>query len=611
MIQNTIAILSLATALAAQWPTNPTTNVPVGDGVGNQAVPRIAATSDGGCYIAWFDNRGGTYAVYLQRLDGHGTEQWTHGGILVSGNPQNSSLVGWDLIADREDHCVLAFTDTRSGPDLDVYAYRIAPNGAFDWGANGVALSNNTDAEANPTICEASDGDFVFFWPNSTARTIQMQRLDRLGAPRLPGDGIAQPGDSGASPAFVHAVAGDAGSAIAIWVRAIAQTAVKHLHMQKWDPAGTPLWNGGTRLPVFDLTSVPTVHEPRIRSDGGGGAVIAWHYATGQQFFARVQRVAASGLEVFPHNGVDLSTNGNSRFDPLIAFLPASQEILAVFNERNQAQSQWGITAQKIDSAGNRMFGAAGTTILPVSATERQAPSGAPTLDGLTAFVSEALPSPNTYKILGLRIDAAGSITGPVDVSTAASQKIRTVAAAGASGTAFAAWSDTRVDSGDIHAQNLNTDGSLGDKLATVTGYGCGSNPPGSLVTTGRAAIGTSMTLGVDNPLGTQSAGAFAVLAVAFAPTPGFPCGQLVPGYGMASPATPGEVLIDLSQVGLTLFSGPWNGPLQPVQFVLTTPPTPALYALQLYAQGVMLDLQPAAPIAIGVTGATHLIVGS
>ncbi len=612
MIRTPLAALALATTLAAQWPAAAAANLPIGDGQGHQAVPRIAATRDGGCWIAWFDNAAGGYAVRAQRLDAAGRERFPHGGLLVSGNPQNSSLIGWDMIADADDHCVLTFTDVRSGPDLDVHAYRIAPAGTQVWGAQGIALTANTDAEGNPTVVEASDGDLVFFWPNTTARTIQMQRLDRLGQPRFPPGGIAQPGDSGASPAFVRACAGDNGSVIAVWVRALAITATKHLHAQKWDAAGTPLWNGGTRLPVFDQTSVPIAHEPRIVADLAGGAVIAWHFATGSQFSARVQRLAGNGVELFPHNGVDLSTNGNSRFDPAIVWLPASQEILSVFNERNTAQTSWGITAQKIDAAGNRAFGPAGLPLIPVGAIERQAPAAAPAPGGLLAVVSEALPAPNTYRLLGLRLDAAGGTwPAPVDVSTAPSQKVRTVVAASASGTLFAAWSDPRVDSGDVMAQNLNLDGSLGDRAATVSSHGCGGNPPGSLVVTGRPALGSTVGLAVDNPLGTQAPGALAALAIAFAPHPQQPCGLLVPGYGMAGSGAPGEVLLDLATVGLTLFGGPWTGPLQPVAFGLPVPADPRLYGLQLFVQGVLLDVQPQAAVPIAVTAAARLVVGA
>ena len=79
-------------------------------------------------------------------------------GIVVSNNPQSSSLQDWDLISDGAGGCVVAFTDTRSGPDLDVYAYRLDVNGNQLWGANGVTLSADADAESNPTLALTTDG---------------------------------------------------------------------------------------------------------------------------------------------------------------------------------------------------------------------------------------------------------------------------------------------------------------------------------------------------------------------------------------------------------------------------------------------------------------------
>src|SRR5690349_14160635 len=118
------AVLLTSPALA-QWSPSAATNIAIADFNGDQAVPLIAASGDGSTWMAWFDQRGGTYAVYAQRLDPQGNETFVHGGLLVSNNPQSSSLQGWDMISDGAGGCVIAFTDTRNGPDLDVYAYRI------------------------------------------------------------------------------------------------------------------------------------------------------------------------------------------------------------------------------------------------------------------------------------------------------------------------------------------------------------------------------------------------------------------------------------------------------------------------------------------------------
>ncbi|MDA0372486.1 MAG: hypothetical protein O2865_01755 [Planctomycetota bacterium] len=604
--------MALATQVAfAQWPGQPTPNLPIATGNGDQVVPQIAATSEGGCYIGWFDQRSGSYELRLQRLDAHGVAQWQTDGIVVSSQPQSTSLVGWSLIADRDDHCVLAFTDTRAGGDLDVYAYRIDPSGQGTWGSNGITLSNNADFEANPVVCETSDGDFVFVWPNSGIGTLQMQRLDRQGNPRFPGDGVSIPGDPGAAPAFPRVVAAEQGNAIVSWVRTFTFFGNKHVHAQKFDASGAALWNNGTRIAVFDLASVPIAHEPRLLPDGAGGAILAWHFANSSSLFnARVQHILANGSEAFPHNGVSLSSS--SSFDPAIVWLPNSQEILAVFNERNASQSQWGITAQKVDASGQLGFGSTGLTVIPVSATERQYPVAARSLDGLVAFLFEAMPTPTHYRILGFRLSASGSVTTlPTDVSAFPSGKSRIVASSSQSGVAMCAWSDQRVDGGDLYAQNLNPDGSLGDQLADAVPYGCGLNPIGSLLVTGRPAVGTTMTFGVTNPLGTQATGSTAAMLYSLLPAPGFPCGTPIPGLGMAGSGAPGELLLDTSAPLAAQISGPWSGPGQPVTFALRIPDDPTLIGARLYAQGALFDPTPGNAVPVGLTTGVRLDLGT
>ncbi len=76
----------LASAASSQWTSNPSLNTNVCDTTGEQVLPKIALTSDGGCYIGWFDQRSGGYKVYLQRLNPQGVKQFSAGGLLISGN---------------------------------------------------------------------------------------------------------------------------------------------------------------------------------------------------------------------------------------------------------------------------------------------------------------------------------------------------------------------------------------------------------------------------------------------------------------------------------------------------------------------------------------------
>lgn len=613
---STPAALLFAALAAGQWPGSSTPNVPIGAANGDQAVPRIAAAPDGSCWIAWFDNRTGNYDVRIQRLDPAGVPMLPVGGLVVSSNTQNTSLVDWDLLADRDGGAVVTFTDVRAGGDLDVYAYRLDPAGNQLWGANGVTLSNNGDYEANPRVCEASDGDFVFLWPNTVLRTLQLQRLDRLGAPRYPGDGIAIPGDVGATPAFARLVAADNGAVIASWVRTSAFTGNKHVHTQKFDVLGNSLWNGGTRLPVFDLASVPIAHEPRLLADGAGGALYGWHYAAGAStFFVRVQRVLASGTELWPHNGVDVSSSPNPRFDPALAWHADTQELVVAWNERNAGQSQWGIFAQRLDVGGNPLWGSTGSQLLPIDTTFKLAPTAVTLGAGHSAVsvMTEALGA-NLKAVQVLHLQPNGAVLGggPSNASTVPSDKLRLVTAATRSGTTMLTWGDNRAAGGaDVYAAAVDFGGAIGLQQAQALPLGCGTNPPASLVVDGRPAIGTTVTMTLTNPLGTQAAGSLVALALGLTAFPG-PCGVPVPSFGMAGPGQNGELHLDLGAGDYVLgLAGILASPTAAVTVPYSVPLEPALIAFSFYAQGLVVDPAPGAPVVFGLTNGLQLFHGS
>lgn len=603
-------LAALGAPLVAQWPTSAATNLAIADFTGEQVLPKVATTSDGGAWLGWFDQRSGSYAVYVQRLDAAGVEQFPHGGILVSNNPQSSSLVDWDLICDSLDFCVLAFTDTRAGGDLDVYAYRIASNGAQIWGANGVALSNNPDYEPNPRVCEASNGDFVFTWANTVLHTIQVQRLDPAGNPSFAGDGIAIPGDAGANPGFVRIAAADNGAVILSWVRTTAFSGNKHVHMQKVDTLGAQMWNGGTRIAVFDSGSVPIAHEPRLIPDGAGGAICAWHYAAGSLFSARVQHVLANGTEDYAHNGVDVSTSANSKFDPAIVWQPSLPAVLVAWNERNVGQTSWGIFAQRIDAGGTRAWGPTGVTLRAIDTIEKFAPVAAPY--GSLGICAAVLETTGTLQrqVAAFGLDAAGTaLFAPQLASTVASDKSRLALATTPSGTSVLAWSDQRTDGGDVFVHALDAGGSRTIQLGTTTPYGCGTNPAGSLVATGRPAIGMAAGFELSNPLGTQPAGTLGVVFLCLTAAPGFPCGVLAPGFGMAAPGATGEILVDITAPYIPLL-GIYGGPATVLPVGYSLPLDASMLGDQLYAQGAILDFS-GAPLAFGVSNGIALQLGS
>lgn len=125
---------------------------------------------------------------------------------------------------------------------------------------------------------------------------------------------------------------------------------------------------------------------------------------------------------------------------------------------------------------------------------------------------------------------------------------------------------------------------------ASTTLYGS-VNPPGSLlILSGRPTLGSTIQIGVDNPLGTQDPGSFAFLFYCGSPDPNYPNGTILPGYGMDGGN--GELLINLAteMKNLTAFAAPWGGPGFPLVFTLDVPNDPYYVGLGAFVQAVMVD---------------------
>ncbi|HVZ93791.1 MAG TPA: hypothetical protein VG797_04710 [Phycisphaerales bacterium] len=474
--------LVAAGSTAAQWASDPMVNTPIAVVNGNQTVPKISARADGGAWMTWFDNRGGGYAVYIQRLDPFGVPQLGANGMLLSSNPQSSSLVDWDLITDSAGNAVVAFTDTRAGGDLDVYAYRVAPDGSMLWGANGVTLSANSNFEADPRIVETSTGLFVFTWTRSTLAGgstpgLIMQTLNGAGVPQIAGDGLAFIGNPEV-PAFQEMLPLSNGDVLVSYVRDTRTfSSPRHVRAARYTSAGTLVWG-----PVLINGSnvVPIAFRPKLASDGADGGVIAWHDGhVGGISNCFVQHVLSDGTTVFPANGAQVATGGNLRFDPAVAFNVSTGETFVTFNERDGAQGTRGQNAQKFNAAGAPQWGANGV-VLSAFDSNAEGPARAwPFGDGaIFAFTDN--PSLNFNRWLAYRVKGDGSFAWPVSpliVSNPAGVKFRNpFAAVGATGVGMLLWEDQRTDpSSDLYAQNVNPDGSLG-----LPGHPCAGDADGN-----------------------------------------------------------------------------------------------------------------------------------
>lgn len=469
----TITFLSLFvinySLLNAQWSSNPAQNTEVSVGSGDQVLTKVATTSDGGCYVSWFDNSGSGYVVRLQRFNAFGVKQFAADGLIVSSNPQSSSLVDYDMIADDSNNAIITFTDTRNGSEINPFAYKISPTGTFMWGANGIGLSSDNPVfQPNPRVVQTSDGNYVFIWVfASTPRKAHMQKLSRGGAKMWSANNVVISLQGSEMVDWPKHVASDNGSIITMYsgyTGSFINPQNYRIYTQKFSTTGTSVWNPNPDT-VYALGRVSGFYNPPIASDYNNGAVFTWiddrSSTNGSPY---VQRVNSAGVKQFPVNGAwVVGANAFLRNQPFSVYVPSSGETYCFWRDNNFNQSQSGIYGQRFNSAGVRQWGDEGKIFLPMTTI-------VPTYiwigakDTNIVCVYSQQTGGTTYEMKALRTGPSGVIHWSTNVGTTPSTKTQasTQIFRTTTGMVYTSWGDDRNGSSDIYIQNVSINGALG-----------------------------------------------------------------------------------------------------------------------------------------------------
>ena len=454
----------------SQWSSDPNVNLQICGAAGEQALPKISNLSNGDTYICWFDNRSGSYEVYLQRLNALGVKQFAADGLLISGNPQSSSLVDYDMITDDSNNAVIAFTDTRNGSSINPFVYKISPSGTFLWGANGITLANDASTyQANPRLAKTTDNSIVVTWIySSTPNKIAFQKISPGGVKQWGADPVYLAGAGSENFTFSSLVTSDAGSVIALWSGysgSFLNPTNYKLYTQKFSSTGMQVWKDT----VYSQGRVSGFFVPKIFSDENNGALYVWHddrnsTNTSSSF---VQHYNSTGTRLFPVNGAEGSTEaGFNKFDAWASYMPSTNETYMFWKETNLSQNQFAIYGQRFSPAGARLWTDNAKVFIPF---------------GQNSFINQVCNTFDTNVVVAFNEGIFGSAdnlqkafstgrNGVIgwnnvikDISSISSAKSKVVAAMSSAGMTKIVWNDNRGGSTDIYAQNIKIDGQLGN----------------------------------------------------------------------------------------------------------------------------------------------------
>lgn len=444
--------------LHAQW-TAPDQNTLV-SGTGNvgAVTPLTAPGPDGSTYITWFESTS-NYRLMMQRLDADGQALWAAGGLVVSDQPQSTAVFRFDLKSDHAGNAIVAFQDQRNG-ELDVVAYRVAPDGAMLWG-NGLALPTPGTTGMAPTIGVLSDDRVVIAWNTGRSpATVAYRILPATGMPaeEVPAE-IGGTGTHGRPKVVPNADGG-------FWLQYVQQPgnflSPGTLMATRFAADGTAVQSN-----TISTATITGFYFPEPISDGANGLYIAFNsgnVANQNMTDVYVQRLRADGSR-WSDRGTPVesgATTNRYANNTAPALISDAEGLALAYSRKNSAQSEGGMNVQRFDTAGVALLGATGAEVI-ASSTALPEPFGTLAIPDGAVFAC-TMGSFGNETASAFRVGLDGTMVDPpVVIALAATPSGIDDASLVPfhNGQAVAVWQDDR-NGGSILAQPITIDFSTG-----------------------------------------------------------------------------------------------------------------------------------------------------
>jgi len=308
---------------------------------------------NGNVITAWIDYRNYNYSeIYAQKTDPSGNVKWLKNGKKIYNN--NFSLYilsGPNICSDNAGGAIISWLYVEKFAHTGaIKAQRIDADGNLLWGNNGTDIANTSWTFGSTQLCSDGAGGAFILWEDEG---INIQKVGPNGNLLWSYYGLSEGLREGyKSPKMCS---DGIGGVIITWddATSIAYSDSVNVYAQRFDASGNYMWGeNGTAICNADLGQ----YNPNICNDGAGGAIITW---IDQREGDYAQRVDPNGNSLWQNNGTMICGYGQS-----ITGMKSDGENGMIFSYMTyNSLGEINFFGQKLDSAGNKVWGANGTKI--------------------------------------------------------------------------------------------------------------------------------------------------------------------------------------------------------------------------------------------------------
>lgn len=326
-----------------------------------QLFPRVIADGRGGAIAVW---QIAGYGVCAQRIDGDGNSLWTGAGVYVDDGGMGRNP---RCIPDGEGGAIFTWWEEVATGNFDIYAQRVDSSGSIAWSGGDVPVCTDPGYQSYPAIAPDGEGGAIIAWEDYRASVggIYAQRIDPDGAVLWTVDGIAvcSAPETQMSPEVCVSAAGEA---VIAWTdyRALGE---RDIYAQKLDQYGVPQW---TPDGVGVCTAPGVQYDPDLITDGSGGAIICWTDERGELCNGiYIQSIDGDGTARWTADGEELTCWRHGAWKPEIVSDGAGGAIVAWVDCR-RGNGQYDVAAQRVDPAGSPLWAEGGHRVFVETGVE-------------------------------------------------------------------------------------------------------------------------------------------------------------------------------------------------------------------------------------------------